>query len=119
MSMESIEELAIIEVEPEISLVTVHGSVSPETMRVITKLEGKAVVALLDTGSTHNFINSQVVHWLSIKFSNTQLVNVKVNSGRKMVSLGYCKDVSVSTQGLIFLINFFVLDLNDYESLNG
>lgn len=47
----SIEELAIIEVEPEISLVTVHGSVSSETMRVITKLEGKAVIALLDTGA--------------------------------------------------------------------
>lgn len=117
--MESMEEMAIIEVEPEISLMTVNGSLPPETMRVITKLEGKSVIILLDTGSTHNFINSQAVHRLSIKFSNTQLVNVKVNNGRKMVSLGYCKDVSVSTQGLIFSIDFFVLDLNDYESLNG
>lgn len=44
-------------VQPEISLHALIGSVNPRTMRVQGRVRNQEVVILIDSGSTHNFID--------------------------------------------------------------
>lgn len=50
--------------EPEISLRAVKRGISPDTMRMVAQINGISVIALLDTGSTHNFVSKEEVQQL-------------------------------------------------------
>lgn len=105
--------------EPEISLRAVNGGIAPYTMRMIVQINGISVIAVLDTGSTLNFVSKEVVEQLKIPHSLMGLVNVKVASGKQMNSMGLCQQVPLSIQGLQFKVDFYILDLNDYDIVLG
>jgi hypothetical protein len=44
--------------QAQITLCALLGSSSPSTIRVIAILNGQKTIVLLDTGSTHNFMNT-------------------------------------------------------------
>jgi hypothetical protein len=54
-------EYTYSEEHPEISLHVITGSSHPKTMRIIGTIGGKKVIILIDSGSTHNFLDSSVV----------------------------------------------------------
>ena len=56
------------EVEPEISIHALCGSPNPKTMRIVGQIGRKTVVILIDTGSTHNFIDPSIVHMVQIPY---------------------------------------------------
>uniref|UniRef100_A0A2N9I2U7 Uncharacterized protein n=1 Tax=Fagus sylvatica TaxID=28930 RepID=A0A2N9I2U7_FAGSY len=72
------EEAELIEIEEEeveaeledekaeITLCALLGSTSPSTMRVIAILNGQKTVVLLDTGSTHNFMDGTLAKTLKL-----------------------------------------------------
>lgn len=105
--------------EPEISIRVVKGECSLDTMRIQAQVMGHNMIALLDTGRSYNFISKQVMDKLKLPCEMSRLVNVKVASGTSMVSLGFCKEVPVKIQDLVFPMDFYVLDLNDYDFVIG
>ena len=56
-SKECDEEIEVEEVVPEITLNALLGSPSPKTMRVVSNIKNHKAVVLLNTSSTHNFLN--------------------------------------------------------------
>jgi hypothetical protein len=44
--------------KPEISLQAITGSAHPKTMRVLGRINGQQLVILIDSGSTHNFLDA-------------------------------------------------------------
>jgi hypothetical protein len=56
--------------DPEISLHAIVGSISPKTMCLFGLLRTHRVVVLLDTGSTHNFLDPAVLHKVSLLVSS-------------------------------------------------
>lgn len=44
--------------EPVISLHAIVGTTSPQTMRIRVVIKGHGITALLDSGSSHNFLNA-------------------------------------------------------------
>ena len=51
------EVIEVHKAEPKITLNALLGSLSPKTMRVISKINNYKAVVLLDIGSTHNFLD--------------------------------------------------------------
>lgn len=46
---------------PEIFLHALTGSINPKTIRILGKIEGQQVVILIDSGSTHNFLEPTII----------------------------------------------------------
>jgi len=55
--------------ELELSLHAMEGSSSPRTIRLLGHVNKKLVSILLDTGSTHNFIDPRVVQRTGLQVS--------------------------------------------------
>lgn len=88
-------------------------------MRMASRTNNQDVMLLLDTGSTHNFISQAVVKRLNMKCVPQNQVKVKVASGAHIASGGVCKQLTVRIQGFTFRIDFYVLDLNNYDAVLG
>ena len=54
--------------QPTISLAAIAGIPTATTMQVYVQVGGEQCIALVDSGSTHNFISSAVAHRAGIRF---------------------------------------------------
>lgn len=66
------------------------GTPSPKTMRVVEQLKNKKVVILINTGSTHNFVNTSVAFKCNILITKASAVQVKVANGEALSTAGRC-----------------------------
>ena len=69
------------ETEPEITLYALVGSLTPGTMRVKGRVKTVSLVILVDSRSTHNFIDAAVVFVLHVPVDKSQILEVKVATG--------------------------------------
>ena len=88
-------EFANGEVVPGISLHAIIGSLHPKTMRVLGSIGGQKVVVLIDSGSTHNFVDSLVCKRAHLVIQKEKHIRVRVANGELVVSEGHCLQVSV------------------------
>lgn len=72
----------------EISLDVITGSHNPKTMRVKRKIGATWVTVLINTGSTHNFLDLSIVLRSKLPLDITKTVKVKVSSGELFPSEG-------------------------------
>uniref|UniRef100_A0A2N9HH28 Reverse transcriptase n=1 Tax=Fagus sylvatica TaxID=28930 RepID=A0A2N9HH28_FAGSY len=117
------EEAELVEVEEEeveaeledekaeITLCALLGSTSPSTMRVIAILNGQKTVVLLDTGSTHNFMDGTLAKTLKLPIDGESNFGVRVANGQVIRTLGECKEVKFKMQGLHLKLTFNLLEL--------
>ena len=86
---EEVEEIVELgEKVAEITLCALLGSTSPSTMRVIALINGKKAVVLIDTGSTHNFMDNGLTASLKLQVDHTSCFGVKVANGQIIRTLG-------------------------------
>jgi hypothetical protein len=69
----------------------------------------KAICALLDSGSTHSFINPVVIDGIKCKLVKTNPMVVMMANGEKMVTDTKCQDLQYTLQGFEFTDNFMLL----------
>ena len=67
--------------EAEITLYALVGSPTPRTMRVKGRIKSISLVVLVDSGSTHNFIDAFVIPDLHIPVNESQILEVKMANG--------------------------------------
>ena len=79
----------------EITLYALLGSPSPGTMRVWGRINHQDVLILIDSGSTHNFLD--VSSWSSLKLplSTQESFTVKVANGEVLRTQGACHEVNL------------------------
>lgn len=70
----------------------IGGNVGSSTMRVHGKIKSAPVIILIDSGSTDNFMSSEVVRKLQLKMDDRRILSVKVGSSNKMRSQGIFKE---------------------------
>uniref|UniRef100_A0A2N9HGB9 RNA-directed DNA polymerase n=1 Tax=Fagus sylvatica TaxID=28930 RepID=A0A2N9HGB9_FAGSY len=85
----------------EITLCALLGSTSPSTMRVVACINGKKAVVLIDTGSTHNFLDYELAKSLRFGIDTSSCFGVKVANGEVIRTKGECKDIQFKVQGMI------------------
>ena len=65
----------------EITLYALMGTPTPGTIRVKGKINGSGLVILVDTSSTHNFVEALLVSSFRLKVDVSRILEVRVANG--------------------------------------
>jgi len=103
----------------EISLHTIVGAPAPKTMRLIGYINTLEVVILIDTGSTHSFLDPDVAKKAKLPAHGGRMLSVKVANGDSVPCQGYCAAVQVSMQGHSFSPKLYLLTLGGCSLVLG
>jgi hypothetical protein len=103
MEKEDLMEVSYEEENPGISLHAITGNKHPNTMRLIRWIGSHKIIVLVDSGSTHNFLDSSISKKLNVSISREQKIKVKVANGEEVVSEGKCMQLEVQPQNFFFL----------------
>ncbi|KAF5443243.1 hypothetical protein F2P56_035816, partial [Juglans regia] len=104
---------------PIITLNALTGTPSPKTMRLYGHIGAASVLILVDTGSTHNFLDPSIVKKTKLQVNNELQLQVQVANGEMVETLGSCNEVVTKIQGARFKIPYFVLPLAGCDGVLG
>lgn len=104
---------------PEILLHAITGSLNPKTMRVKGRVGSQWVIILIDSGSTHNFVDPAILNRVSVPMIADEKVRVKVANGEMVNSEGKVLGVNVHIQGINVTIDLFMLVLAGCDMVLG
>lgn len=108
---EEFVNLQLKENQLEISLHALVGSQNSKTMKIKGKVENQAVVVLIDSSSTHNFLKPSVVRKWNFLVHGKERVKIKVANVKKISSEGRCPKLKFKLQGVEFMAEVHVLVL--------
>ncbi|GKA62966.1 gypsy/ty3 retroelement polyprotein [Tanacetum coccineum] len=104
---------------PVISLHAMTGESTYKTMKVKAYVGKHTVHSLIDSGSTHIFLDLKVAKKLGCKLKATCPMDVSVANGQVMSSLYECKGFTWTLQGVEFTSDVFILPLGGCELVLG
>ncbi|XP_057417585.1 uncharacterized protein LOC130711837 [Lotus japonicus] len=107
---------------PRVSLNALNGNgdSSDEPMMRLTGWIGKRkIFVLMDTGSTHNFIDQKLCKAGLVKLKPLQPVSITVADGGLIQSSGWCEDVHWKMQGYNFSANTIAIPLTSCDLILG
>jgi hypothetical protein len=107
--------------EPTISISALTG-IHPRkgrTMQVFVTIYDTVLRTLLDSGSTHNFMDSEVAARVGIVFSGRVGLSVAVANGDRVASTGSCTNLKIRIAGDAFTIDCYGLSLGSYDMVLG
>jgi hypothetical protein len=106
--------------EPRVSLNALSGVDGANTMRLPVHVGGEHVIALVDSGSTHNFINTQLARHLRCPLAPVREdLRVVVANGDRLASPGLCRDLPLTIDGERFHVDCFVLEVYAVDIILG
>ncbi|KAL0361456.1 UNVERIFIED_CONTAM: Transposon Ty3-I Gag-Pol polyprotein [Sesamum radiatum] len=85
-----------------VSLNALSGNTDFNTLRVKGTAYRRGIYILIDSGSTHCFLDEDIAVKLGCQLAETSLLTVSVVDGSKLVSSMYCPDFSWDMQGHLF-----------------
>lgn len=91
-----------------ISLHAIVGSSSPKTTRLVEKIKSQPVIILIDTSSTHIFMDVNVARKTKLPVEFSQLV-VQVANGKSLPFHGCCKAVHFALHPYEFSTNLYLI----------
>ena len=104
------------------SLISLHaltGIQTADTMQVKVRMGNHQITALLDSGSTHNFISGLATQHIGLNFINSRGVNVIVANGDRVSSRGLAKDVAICIGEEFFTTDCYTIPLECYDMVLG
>lgn len=115
---DEIEEL--LEVEDAKILVHAMSVVrGPKTMRINSWIKNRRVVVLIDSGSTHNFINHEIAKKLNLVASKVETFQVRVASREKLKCETLYRAVPIKIQGVTISADLYALPLEGLDVVLG
>jgi hypothetical protein len=93
--------------KPTISLHALIG-IQPRTRltsKIIVTINGMGLLMLLDTGSTHNFIDTDKATRVGVVLAGSCGLCVAVANGDMLISPGCCHDMKMMVHGEVFHID--------------
>ena len=103
----------------QISLNSLEGHIAPETLHLVGTIDNHQVVLLIDGGSTHNFIQEQLVKQLGLPCQHTAPLKVMVGNGQHLDCYCLCTDVPIEIQSMIFTADLHVLPISGANVVLG
>ncbi|XP_061352732.1 uncharacterized protein LOC133297581 [Gastrolobium bilobum] len=106
-------------ITPQISLHALSGIMVPQTLRFLSYIGESKMSLLVDSGSTHNFLQPKVVSALNFPMSSDRKFDVMVGNGQTLKCEGFWQGVPVQIQQHIFLVVFYVLPIHGADMVLG
>ncbi|XP_062167070.1 uncharacterized protein LOC133873370 [Alnus glutinosa] len=105
--------------DPEISINAISGSPGSKSMRVLGVLQSHPVSILIDSGSTHNFLDPSMAARVNLSIISTSLLHVKIANGDTIPCFGRVSAVSFKVQGHPILADFYIISLGGCDMVLG
>lgn len=102
-----------------VSLQAFSGVTGYLTIRVTGYHEKRLLQVLIDTGSTHNFIDQDIAKRLGCKASPIVEQCISVVDGRKVQTSSLCRNMQWLLQGTTFSSDFMLLLLGNIDIVLG
>lgn len=116
-STEELPQLDGIEEQAELSIYAMKSTSGFQTMRIVGRIKNHKMVMLVDSGSTHNFINMGVAKALGLKGTQGYQMGVTVANGEKVITSGKCQQMLWSCGKFQFATDFMILPVKGYDVL--
>jgi hypothetical protein len=102
-----------------ISICALTGSHSSSTLQLATVVHGVPLEALVDSGSTHSFVDATTPDRLGLHIEELPGLIVGVANGDRVPALGVCRDISIRIDAEDFTVDLYVIRLGGYELVLG
>ncbi|XP_066389781.1 uncharacterized protein [Miscanthus floridulus] len=105
--------------KPLISLSAITGIRTADTMQLCVRVGEHELTALLDSGSTHNFISGAAARRAELQFHDSGGAHVVVANGDRVMCRGLARDVDLRTGGETFKVDCYSIPLDSYDMVLG
>lgn len=112
-------ELQAMNLDPQISIHAIMGVNSFSTMRIVGTIGTRQIQILIDSGSTHNFLDSKLASKLQCFTKGVPVMKVRVANGKNLDCSQLCKDFQWLMQGVWFKTDVLLLPLDNYDMVLG
>ncbi|KAL5807034.1 hypothetical protein ACOSQ3_029918 [Xanthoceras sorbifolium] len=85
------------------------GTTHPQTLRVTGKIKNKEVTVLIDGGSTHNFMDQEIVNKLGLPVIRNKSFQVMVGNCEKIEYTGRSLNLTLVIQNHPIRADFYIL----------
>jgi hypothetical protein len=113
------DELLKIDKGPLISLHAISGCIGPKTMCVKAMVGQHELIILIDSGSTHNFVDRKLAQALHLAVTPIEEFMVKVANGERLACKERYDNVSIQMQDFNFSTTLFSLPLHGLDVVLG
>lgn len=104
---------------PVFSLHAVAGVTVGTPILLRVTIGATTLVALVDTGSTHNFIGEAAAHRTGLPIQPRPRLTATVANGEKVACPGVLRQASILIEGMAFDIDLYVMPLAGYDMVLG
>jgi hypothetical protein len=105
--------------EERIYLHAIGENQSLDLIRIAGEVNGVPVIALVDSGSTHSFVDPKIVKQAGYDSTPTKPMEITVANGAKMYCEHKCDGMLWVMQGKEFQFDMKVLEVGSYEGEIG
>lgn len=117
---EDVPETSRLSSEPNlISLNDMEGVIGPKTIRLAGTINERKVSVLVDSGSTHNFIQSEIVKKLKLPVSKIDNFCVTTGSMTQLKCSRVCKRAKIMIQETEIEVDLFLLPVTGANIILG
>jgi len=114
--------LAVEHAEDEEPLISIHaltGESAFQTLKVKGRAKNVPILILIDSGSSHIFMDAGLAAKIKCKVHNAKPFNVAMADGNKVQGTKGCKDFTWYMQGEVFTTDVLVMPLAEYDLILG
>jgi len=105
--------------DPQISVNALTGIASYKTMRVMSSYKKKPLHILIDSRSTHNFLDEEVAKKLGCPITHIPTLSVAVADGARVTITSIVKQFSWSLHNTEFFSDMLLIPLGCYDVVLG
>lgn len=109
-------------VKPELMQLSAHaleGTAGPATFSLLLQIANYKAVALVDSGSSHTFMNYKFAIASNLHLKPTNARKIAIAGGGHLTSTATVPNLEYSVQGHQFSSNFHILALETYDVILG
>lgn len=96
-------------------MLAIVGVRTKETMQLTVQIGGASFLALLESGSTHNFITEEAAGHTDLQLIPRGKKQATVANGERVTCLGVYRATEFTIEGEHFADDFFALPLAGYD----